>query len=178
MRSKFIKLLVCVCLGVLGVSMVSCTTSIGSEPMLKITTSTAVGNYFSNTNYYVVYENGATKKTDEFVPADVHCYDFVENDYNEASEVLSGLDITMPEDEKLNEIGNNILLLMGETNLKVISVNRLFVLGEHYYFTVLSDNGKKPISSKLFKYNDTDNTIKEMASFNGKGINHVEIYHS
>lgn len=129
----------------------------------------------TKTNYYIVYENGAVKKTSEFNPSDVITYYFIDNDYGALTKKLFGLDINTPQGEELKKIANNILLLMDETKLKVISINELFILDDRYFFDVLTDNGKKNIS-KLFEYIPADNSIKEIVSFRSGAINHVELY--
>jgi len=177
MKNKIIKLLTMVCIGLYLLAVTSCDTSIGSEPFLKITVDKGTVAFLpAGTNYYIVYENGVIKKTDKFEPFNVICYDFLKNEYDEVSKVLYGTDINTQEGEELNKIANNILLLMGETKLKIISVNRLFVLGEQYYFTLLSDNGKNANSSKLFEYNCANHSVEEILSLDSGDINHVELY--
>jgi len=178
MRNKFIKLLAWVCLGISFVVITGCSTSIGSEPMLKITTSTANRmNLNPKTTYYIVYENGAVKKTDEFVLADVINYYFSRNDYGEVAKKLYDLDINTPEGEELKQIANNILLLMDETKFENISANELFIFGEKYFFTAIYRTDNK-YRCKVFEYISADNSVKEIASFNKGSIDHVELYRS
>ena len=178
MKNIISKLLLWVCIGLVLCSVTACDATNGSKPMLKIITSTSVGvTIFSKTDYFIVYENGAVKKTSEFAPAKVISYNFVPNSEGETLEVLlQKIDIDTPEGKELNNIANNIVLLMDGTKIKVISINELFFLGDRYFFDVLCDNGKAPISNKLFEYFPTDNSIKEIVSFNSKGIKHVEFY--
>ena len=144
--------------------------------MLKITTHTPIIKYLKGqVKYYIVYENGAVKKTSEFVPADVISYGFFPRDKMENSIALHLIDVTTPEGEKLNKIANNILLLTEEPKLKIIAVTALFVLGGRYFFNVLCD---KAINGyKLFEYIPAENSIKEIASLNHT-IDHVEMLES
>ena len=177
MRNKFIKLLAWVCLGISFVVITGCSTSIGSEPMLKITTSTANRmNLNPKTTYYIVYENGAVKKTDKFVPADVEQYLY--SSVNGGPEELYGVDLTTPKGEELKQIANNILLLMDETKLEGVAVSSLFILDERYFFKVGCDISKNKRVSKLFEYISVDNSVKEIVSFNSGSIDHVELYRS
>ena len=146
--------------------------------MLKITTSTANGfDLKSKTNYYIVYENGVAKKTSELLPSDVTSYCWIQNN-GDAAIVVKNLDASTPEGEEVYKIVNNIVLLLDESKLNVIPGGKLFVLNKRYFVTVLCDNGKKPISDILFEYTPVDNCIKEIASFNSKSINHIELYDS
>jgi len=177
MRNKFIKLLAWVCLGISFVVITGCNASIGSKPMLKITTSTANRmNLNPKTTYYIVYENGAVKKTDEFVLADVGRYNFIPRKHDGDSKVLNGLDANTPEGESLKKTANEILLLTDEPKLNIVSVGWLFVLDDRYFFEALYDEDKR--ISKLFEYNSSENSIKEIASINKGSINHVELYRS
>ena len=178
MKNKINKLFALICIGLTLFAVSGCDNTKGSKPMLKITTSTAVGNYFSKTNYFIVYENGAVKKTEEFTPSSVINYYFISNDYGSVAKRLYNLDINSQEGQELKMIADNIVLLMDETKLKVISINELFFLEGRYFFDVLCDNGKGPISSKLFEYFPDDNSIRGIVSFNSKGIKHVELYES
>jgi len=173
MKNKIIKLLAWICIGLSFGVITACDNTKGSEPMLKITTSTAVGFYFSNTHYHIVYDNGAVKKTEKFVPAKVKCYAFNPAGNYEDSTLLHLYD----EYEGLNEIANNILLLMDETKFEKVAIGRLYILGGRYFFDALCYNGKKNID-KLMEYISTDNSIKEIASFNSGSITHVELYSS
>ena len=173
MRNKFIKLLAWVCIGISFIAMTSCNGAIGSEPMLKITTSTENRmNLNPKTTYYIVYENGAVKKTDEFVLADVNSYSSVSRNPAESPSILNDFDVNTSEGAELYEIASNTLILMNETKLKNISVYRLFVHGERYFFVGDCDNK----SDYLFEYIIADNSIKEIASVNKGSINHVELY--
>lgn len=178
MKKNIIIVLALLCIGLSFAAITSYYNTKSSEPMLKITTSTQVGFYFSNTNYYIIYENGIVKKTDKFVPTDVINYYFIDKDYGAAAKELYDLDINTPQGEELKEIANNILLLMDKTKLKIISVSELYILGDRYFFDVLSSKGKKASSNKLFEYIPADNSVKEIADFNSKSITHVELCES
>ena len=145
MKNKIIKLLAWICIGLSFGVITACDNTEGSKPILKIITSTAVGFYFSNTHYYVVYDNGAVKKTEKFDPADVINYYFLNNDYGAVAKNRYNLDINTPEGEEIREIANNILLLIDETKLKDVSVSILYILNDQYFFIASCYNGKKAV---------------------------------
>ena len=128
MKKMFVKLSTMICIGLALLGITGCDNTNGSKPILKFTTSTAIGvTIFSKTNYYIAYENGAVKKTSEFAPAKVTSYNFVPNSEGEILEVLlQKIDIDTPEGKELNNIANNIVLLMDETGFRVISISELF----------------------------------------------------
>ena len=172
MKNKIIKLLAWICMVFSFLAISGCNSP---KPLLKITTSTSVGvTIFSYTKYYIVYENGKVKKTDEFSRHHGETYAFSSDDYDETSAVLHSIDLNTPEGANLNRIANNILLLAKDPKLKIVAVGTLFVFGERYFFDVSWDENKR--TSKLFEYNTSDNTIKEFASFSSGTIDHVELY--
>jgi len=178
MRNAIIKILVCVCVGFLGMGMTSCDTSIDSEPMLKITTSTSFGMFpATKTNYYIIYENGVVRKTTEFVPSNIIYYFFNSNGNYEDSTLLH-INDDDPLREKLNNIANNIRILMDESKFENISIGRLYVLSERYFFNIGYNDGEKRVS-KLFEYISADSSAKEIAILTGKGnLDHAELYSS
>lgn len=177
--NKILKSLVCIGIALSLFIITSCDNTRGSIPMLKITTTTSYGIFpATKTNYYIVYENGAVKETSKVVPAAIESYAFAKNDTNDDSVALHLIDINTPNGKKLNGVANNILLLMSETKLENMSVGRLFVLGERYFFDVGYSDDKKS-GTKLFEYILTDISIKEISTLNVKGdLSHVELYES
>ena len=175
MKVKTVKLLAWMCIGIFLVAMTICIGIKLPKPMLKITVDKGtIGFLPAGTNYYIVYDNGAVKKTKNFIPAKVEDYNFFPKQSIEDSVVLHGIDINTPEGEYLNEIAKNILFLTDEPKLNIVSVAWLFVLGERYFFEALYDENMR--ISKLFEYNVDDNSIQEVASVKRGSINHVELY--
>ena len=103
MKTAIVKLFAWICAGLSLFAMTGCDSTRGSEPMFKIRTSTPIIQYLKGKeNYYIVYENGAVKKTDKFDPAKVESYGY--SSINDDPYELYGIDVTAPEGENLNKI--------------------------------------------------------------------------
>ena len=174
MKAKTVKLLAWICIGIFLVAMTSCGSIKRPKPMLKITTTSQAGFLPGPTRYYIVYDNGAVKKTDKFVSAKVEHYLY--SSVNGGPKELYGIDIATQKGEELKQIANNILLLTEEPKLKIVAVGGLFVLGERYFFDISCSINESKSISKLFEYSAEDNSIQEVASLNKGSINHVELY--
>ncbi|GHU55874.1 hypothetical protein FACS1894132_12610 [Clostridia bacterium] len=174
MKNKNFCLNALIVIAVLAVAMTSCSNS-KNDPVLKVTTSTSydVFGFFSKTNYYIVYENGKKKKTSKFVPADVVCYYFRSNNADDIV-LLHDTDINTLKGEKMNKIARDILLLSQKTKLKNVSVGRIYIFDERYFFGLLCEKGNY-MNTKIFEYILADNSIKELATFT-KSVTHIELY--
>ena len=177
MGKKGIKRIACIICVFLMVSILSGCVSVNiTKPMLKVIVTKHYGmTIFGNTKYYIVYENGTVKKTDKFERADVECYGFIPKDSMKDSTALYRIDMDTSYGQKLNDIANDILELTDDPNLFIDAVKGLCVFGDRYFFDASYNNGRSSLQ-KLFEYFPGDDTIKEVASFKGGNIAHVELY--
>jgi hypothetical protein len=191
MTSKYkVKVIVLSFFFVAALFLAGCGNKHQAEPVLKIITVESNRLNLNGTReYYVAYGDGKIEKTSEFVPSDTVVYYFVPSDRTtdylpedhgaDGSVLLKNVDVNTSQGKELNEFANNILLLLDEENLKIVSVNRLFPLGGQYFFDILYDDGKRENAGcKLFAYIPSDNRIEEVVDYNSKSIEHIELYDS
>lgn len=157
------------------IAITGCDSTKNSKPMLKIIASISWGMFPGSTDYYyIVYENGTAKKTSKFVPSEKGSYNYSTNDIDKNSDVLNIIDNNTPQAKELNKIAKDILLFKNDPKLEIVSVDWLYALTNRYFFEALCNKDKR--ISTLFEYNPADNSARKIVSFNGKSINHVELY--
>ena len=171
--NKIVKLLVWASLLFVILSCVGCKSKKESKPILKVITNSEITPViFSYDRYYVVYDNGETKKTSEFEPSESVNYQFVSTNYD-STEQLSGVDTNTKEGAYLNTIAGNIISLVNEDN-DLSSPGAMYLINNEVYFSTIINKGNNGTVA-LFIYNESNNTIKKFATFKGN-ITHVEAY--
>ena len=176
MNNRIIASIVCFLIGV-SLLVVGCNTKHETVPLLRVITVTSNRlNLKGKNNYYIVYENGNVKKTSAFSPSDVTTFYFKGRNDDKNSAILHDLDMDIPQDRAVNDIAQNIVDLVNEEDLELISVNEIFVLDERYFFDILYDAGRSDADCKLFEYIPLENSIKEIVNFRSRSIEHIELY--
>ena len=170
-----IKLLFLVFILTCVFSCVGCKKGEEPKPILKVITSSQVGTtIFSTKYYYIVYENGKTKKTSEFQKSEVISFAFNPEAQEKDVPNLHDVDLNNPEEAKYNDAAAQIVSLI-ENDEKVYSPGELYVIDNKIYFKALRDYGINSCADTLYEYIPSDNKFKRIASFKGS-ITHVEAY--
>ena len=155
------------------VSCFGCNEKNESKPILRVITGTQVGlTIFSKNQYYIVYDNGKTKKTSEFTPTEVKHYAFQTSE-EQTTPYLYHIDIDSKEGIKLNNIAKDIVEAINNNEI-ITSPGKLFLIDGSYFFTAFIKKGEQ-YKVALLEYINDDNTIIEIATFKGD-ISHVEPY--
>lgn len=173
--NKTIKYIAWICLLVYVSTCIGCENKPQSLPILKVITSSQVGTtIFSTKYYYIVYENGKTKKTSEFQKSEVISFAFNPEAQEKDVPNLHDVDLNNPEEAKYNDAAAQIVSLI-ENDEKVYSPGELYVIDNKIYFKALRDYGINSCADTLYEYIPSDNKFKRIASFKGS-ITHVEAY--
>ena len=171
--NKIVKSLVWICFLFVFLCFVGCKKSEEPKPILKVITNSEIAPIiFSYDRYYVVYDNGKTKKTSEFEPSESVHYRFVSTNYD-SPELLSGIDTNTEEGAYLNKVAGNIISLVNEDD-NLSSPGAMYLANNKVYFSITIYTGHDE-SVALFEYIESDNSLNKIATFEGN-ITHVEAY--
>ena len=171
--NKIVKSLVWICFLFVFLCFVGCKKSEEPKPILKVITNSEIAPViFSYDRYYVVYDNGKTKKTSEFEPSESVNYRFVSTNYD-STELLSGIDTNTEEGAYLNKVAGNIISLVNEDD-NLSSPGAMYLANNKVYFSITIYRGEDE-SIALFEYLESDNSLNKIATFKGN-ITHVEVY--
>ena len=155
------------------VSFIGCNGKHESKPILRVITGTQVGlTIFSKNQYYIVYDNGKTKKTSEFTPTEVKHYAFQTSE-EQTTPYLYHIDIDSKEGIELNNIAKDIVETINSNEI-ITSPGKLFLIDGSYFFTAFIKKGEQ-YKVALLEYLNDNKTIIEIATFKGD-ISHVEPY--
>lgn len=171
---RIIKYIALICLLVCVFTCIGCEKKPEPQPILKVITGTQVGlTIFSKNQYYIVYDNGKTKKVSAFKSTDTIAYAFNPDAEKKNEPYLYLTNNSTAEEIEFNNIAKNIVSLISESkNLSYPSA--LYIINEKFYFTtsLLKNNYEK---NAIFEYNKSNDILKEIVTFKDD-ITHVEAY--
>ena len=171
--NRIIKLAAWLCLLVCLATCIGCEKKPDPKPILKvITTSEIAPVVFLYKRYYIVYDNGKTKKTSEFTPTEVKHYAFQTSE-EQTTPYLYHIDIDSKEGIELNNIAKDIVETINSNEI-ITSPGKLFLIDGSYFFTAFIKKGEQ-YKVALLEYLNDNKTIIEIATFKGD-ISHVEPY--
>ncbi len=171
-RNKIIKLFTWLCIVTCCISCVGCGQKREPLPILKVRTSYQSGYLpLLNKQFYIVYDNGKTKRISEFESSDTTVYYFVLTDYD--LKRLSGIDVNTDEGKRLNRIAESIISLTAEDDT-LSSPEAMYLISDKIYFSITAFKESGNLSA-VFEYIESDNSICEIAAFKGS-IEYMEAY--
>ncbi len=176
--NKFLKIIVWICLLTLMFGCAGCKNKKEEpKPILKVITSSQVGTtIFSNKQYYIVYDNGKTKKVSQFSENDVFGYAFNPSAESKNEPYLHMLNTNTDQGKLFNNYAKNIVYLTDKDDSNnVFSPAKLLVIDNHLYFTAMIKTKINTIKRGVFEYLIDDNTFTKVAVFKNS-ITHVEAY--
>ncbi len=175
--NRIIKLATWLCVLVCLTTCIGCEKKPDPKPILKvITTSEIAPVVFLYKRYYIVYDNGKTKKISEFEPIKSTSYAFDPSAEEKSNPYLHNIDTNTEEGNILNKIAMNIVSLTDKNeDNSIFSPSELYIIDNKYYFYALIDKLGDSSDNGLFEYLVDDNSFKKIATFNNN-ITHVEAY--
>lgn len=172
MRKSHIKILSLLAIILLFFNLTGCKKT-EAKPILKVVTTSSVGGIssLSNTNFYVIYDNNKKEKTKKFdytfSLSNIYCFS------NDSNNIL-GIDLDDDKEKQVNDIAQNIYSIISNDD-NIFDPDTLYLIEERYYFTAKITTLTKSERVCLCEYNLSNDTIREIATFN-ENISYVCAY--
>jgi hypothetical protein len=146
--------------------------NIGASPTLYVSVRTHGFSIFSGKEInYCIYDNGRVKEVSGFTYSDTLFY-YVDEDYsNDTVTLFKGSSYERYDSGDEVNRAREIMSLLQDRNIAKLDIERLYIIGSHYYFNVFSPGFA---TNELYEYNYISNSISKIADFGGKYIVHVQ----
>lgn len=177
MGKTHIKILSLLTIIVLFFNLTGCKKT-EAKPILKVVVDASNGgiSVLPNHKYYIVYDNGDTKKTEEFSRIDTEQYAFNPNAEKNLEPYLHDIDMSIEKNKSLNDAAKSISsIISNEKDIFVGGAGTLYIVNDKYYFTVYLKEGANDVSAGLFEYYLSDNSISKVTDFD-YDISHIQLF--
>ena len=177
MKKIFLRFLSLLSIIVLSLNITGCEKT-EATPILKVVVDASNGgiSVLPNYKYYIVYDNGDTKKTEAFSRVDTEQYAFNPNAEKNLEPYLHDIDMSIEKNKSINDAAKSISTIISkEKDIFVGGAGTLYIVNDKYYFTVYLKERSNDVSVGLFEYYLSDNSISKVADFDND-ISHIQLF--
>lgn len=177
MKKLYIKFLYLLSIIVLSINLTGCKKT-EAKPILNVVVDASFGGVgvLPNYKYYIVYDNGDSKKTEAFSRMDTENYAFNPNAEKNLEPHLHDIDMSIEKNRSLNDVAKSISdVISDDKDIFVGGAGTLYIVDDKYYFTVYLEKGANDVSVGLFEYNLSNNSISKVAVFD-HDISHIQSF--